>query len=73
MITLAAKNPQAPRNKIRYDHNVGGYVEIKLVERMIDHLDIASTCIHKDSAEGKRQLQEKGGEEKGKIILNRFR
>ena len=73
VITLAAKNPQAPRNKIRYDHNVGGYVEIKLVERMIDHLDIASTCIHKDSAEGKRQLQEKGGEEKGKIILNRFR
>ena len=69
VITLVAKNPQAPKNKIRYDHNKGEWHELKLVERMIDHLHIDSTCIHKDSAEGKKQLQVDGGvKEIGKVM-----
>ena len=67
VITLVAKNPQAPKNKLKFDHNKGEYAEIKLVERMIDHLNIDSTCIHKDSAEGKKQLQIEGGARDGKI------
>ena len=65
MITLVAKNPQAPKNKIRYDHTTGSYVEIKLVERMIDHLNIDSTCVHKDSTEAMKQIQLEAGDDKG--------
>ena len=57
VITLVAKDPQAPHNKIRYDHTTGTYITQKLVESMIDHLEIESSCVHKDSEEGKRQLK----------------
>ena len=56
VITLAAKNPQAPHNKIRYDHTTGTFITQKLAETMIDHLEIESLCIRKDSEEGKKQL-----------------
>ena len=69
IITLVAKNPKAPQNKIRFDHTKGEYVEIKLVERMIDHLEIESTCIHKDSAEGKKQMQIMGGAPIGQLMI----
>ena len=57
VITLVAKNPQAPHNKIRYDHTTGTFITQKLAETMIDHLDIESLCIHKDSEEGRKQLK----------------
>ena len=52
VITLTAKNNQAPQNIIRFDHTVGEFVTVKLAEAMIDHLEIESTSIHKDSEEG---------------------
>lgn len=61
VITLTAKNPQAPVNVVRFDHTTGEYLNIKLVETMIDHLEIESTCLHKDSAEAKKQIQRDGG------------
>ena len=57
VITLVAKNPQAPHNKIRYDHITGTYITQKLAETMIDHLEIESLVIRKDSEEGKKQLK----------------
>ena len=60
VITLVAKNPQAPHNRIRYDHTSGSYITQKLSETMIDHLEIESTSVHKDSAEGKLQLKAMG-------------
>ena len=57
VITLAAKNPQAPHNKIRFDHTTGTFITQKLAETMIDHLEIESLCIHKDSEEGRKQLK----------------
>ena len=57
VITLVAKNPQAPHNKIRYDHTTGTYITQKLAETMIDHLEIESLCVHKDSEEGRKQLR----------------
>ena len=33
------------------------YAKIKLTDRMIDHMDIESTCVHKDSEEAQLQLQ----------------
>ena len=63
VITLVAKNPQAPHNKIRFDHTTGTYITQKLVESMIDHLEIESTCAHKDSEEGKKQLKATEGVE----------
>ena len=74
VITLVAKNPQAPKNRVRFDHTKGEFVEMKLVERMIDHLNIESTCIHKDSEEGKKQLQvEEGSKAEGEDwMISRF-
>ena len=60
MITLTAKNPQAPQNIIRFDHTTGEFVTVKLAEQMIDHLEIESTSILRDSEEGKKQLQISG-------------
>ena len=70
VITLVAKNPQAPKNKVRFDYTKGHFVEIKLVESMIDHLNIESRCIHKNSEEGKRQLQNEDPAKEGKIKLH---
>ena len=40
VITLQAKNPQAPQNIVRFDYTVGEFIPIKLGETMIDHLEI---------------------------------
>ena len=73
MITLTAKNPQAPQNIIRFDHTTGEFVTVKLAEQMIDHLEIESTSILRDSEEGKKQLQISGEVKKeGNILLFSF-
>ncbi|TRY67482.1 hypothetical protein TCAL_05969 [Tigriopus californicus] len=61
VITLTAKNPQAPKNVVRFDYTSGEYINIKLSETMIDHLEIESTCFHRDSVEAKKQIQAGGG------------
>ena len=35
---------------------------------MIDHLNIESTIVHKDSMEGKKQIQLEAGEGKGMLF-----
>ena len=35
---------------------------------MIDHLNIESTVVHKDSMEGKKQIQLEAGEGKGMLF-----
>ena len=38
---------------------------------MIDHLEIESTCLHKDSAEARKQMKDGGGAsngERGKLL-----
>ena len=59
MITLTAKDPQAPKNKIVYDHATQEFDTITLTDTMIDHLDIESTILHKDSDEAKRQIKQR--------------
>ena len=65
VITLTAKNSQAPQNIIRFDHTVGEFVTVKLAETMIDHLEIESTSIHKDSDEAQKQMNLEGGKKDG--------
>ena len=65
VITLVAKNPQAPKTKIRFDHTAGEFISIKVVESMIDHLEIESTCLHKDSDEAQKQMQIEDGIKEG--------
>jgi hypothetical protein len=60
VITLTAKNPQAPQNIVRFDHTTGEFVTIKLAEAMIDHLEIESTSVHKESEEGQKQMTTEG-------------
>ena len=57
VITLTATNPQKPKNRSRFNYSTGTYGTIKLVEKMIDHLNIESTSVLKSSEEGKVQLQ----------------
>ncbi|CAB4063118.1 DNAI1 [Lepeophtheirus salmonis] len=57
VISLNAKDPLAPTDLVRFDYTIGAFIQIKLVEKMIDHLDIESTCVHKSSPEGCHQLK----------------
>ncbi len=61
VIALTAKNPQAPQNVVRFDYTTGEYLSVKLNETMIDHMEIESSCWHKDSPEGKAQVAKDGG------------
>ena len=65
MITLTAKNPQAPHGIVRFDYTNGEFVPVRRIETMIDHLEIESTCLHKDSHEAQEQLQTDGGVKEG--------
>ena len=70
IISLTATNPQAIKNKIRFDHRTGEFVDIKVKGKIIKHLNIASTCIHKHSDEGRRQLlQIEEVLQEGKVII----
>ena len=57
IITLTGKDPQAPKNLIRYNGIKREFVTIKLAEKMIDHLNIESSILHKNTEEAKRQLE----------------
>lgn len=70
VITLTAKNPQAAQNIVRFDHTTGEFVTIKLAEAMIDHLEIESISIHKDSDEGQKQMSAEGHKKDGKNLKN---
>ena len=60
IITLVGKDPQIEKDRVVYDYSIREFVTIKLVERMIDHLDVESTSIHKNSDEAKKQIEKKG-------------
>lgn len=55
VIRLTAKNPQTHQNIIRFNNRTGDFVEVKQTARMISHLNIKSTSIHKNSEDGKKQ------------------
>ena len=57
VITLVAKNPQAPKNKVRFDHTSGEFTNVKVVEAMFDQLEIESTILHKESEEAQKQME----------------
>ena len=61
IITLTAKNPQALKDVIRFNGITKKFVTIKLVESMIDHLNIESTILHRNSEEAKKQLELEAG------------
>ena len=56
IITLRAKNPQMSNDMVRFSHVEGRFVPVKLKERMIDHLNIVSTIVHKSSDEARFQI-----------------
>ena len=68
VITLTAKNPQAPHAIVRFDYTNGEFVPTRKIETMIDHLEIESTCLHKDSHEAQEQLQTDGGVKEGDTL-----
>ena len=57
IITLRARNPQTPRDKVRFSHLEGCFVSVRHKEAMIDHLNILSTVVPKTSDEGLFQIQ----------------
>ena len=72
VITLTGKNPQANIGIIRFDYPSGEYVGVKFIESMIDHLEIESTSLHKDSQEAQDQLQIDGTIKEGMIKIKCF-
>ena len=53
MISLIISQCPQIHNPQNFVHS---FVKVKLTDRMIDHMDIESTCIHKDSEEAQIQL-----------------
>merc|ERR550519_2698019 len=49
VISLCSKDPQACKGVVRFDYTNGEFVPVKLTEWMIDHLEIESTVLHKES------------------------
>ena len=50
------------------------FVRIKLTDKMIDHMDIESTCVHKDSEEAQLQLQmDSNATGKNPFIINNIK
>ena len=41
--------------------NIGSFVRSKISEKMINHLEIVSIALHKDSEEAKIQIQKEEG------------
>jgi hypothetical protein len=72
VITLTAKNPQAAHSIVRFDYTSGEYVGVRRIETMIDHLEIESTSLHKDSHEAQEQLQIDGGVKEGDLNFDYF-
>jgi hypothetical protein len=56
---------QSSYNASRFDYTACEYVSIRRVETMIEHMEIESTCLHKDSHEAQEQLQTDGGVKEG--------
>ena len=69
MISLCSKDPQACKGVVRFDYTKGEYVPVKLTEWMIDHLEVESTVLHKESEEAQIQMQREGANKLGHYIL----
>ena len=57
-IQLTAKNPQAHKRKIQFDFETGTFISIKAIDFMIDHMDIESICLHRNSSQARQQEQQ---------------
>ena len=57
MIRLTSKDPQRQKNVVRFSHSMGEFADVRLSEFMIDHLELESTSILRDSEEGQAQLE----------------
>ena len=69
VISLCSKDPQACKGVVRFDYTKGEYVPVKLTEWMIDHLEVESAVLHKESEEAKIQLQREGANKLGNYFL----
>ena len=54
---------------VRFDYTKGEYVPVKLTEWMIDHLEVESAVLHKESEEAKIQMQREGANKLGNYSL----
>ena len=70
VISLCSKDPQACKGVVRFDYTKGEYVPVKLTEWMIDHLEVESAVLHKDSEEAQIQMQREGANKLGKYVFS---
>ena len=57
VIRLTSKDPQRQKNVVRFSYCMGEFADVRLSEFMIDHLELESTSILRDSEEGQAQLE----------------
>ena len=69
VISLCSKDPQACKGLVRFDYTKGEYVPVKLTEWMIDHLEVESTVLHKESEEAQIQMQREGANKLGRGLI----
>ena len=56
VIRLTSRDPQRQKNVVRFSHSMGEFMEARLSEFIIDHLNLESPSIHRESEEGQEQL-----------------
>ena len=58
VISLTSRDPNTSSSQVRWDHTAGEFLGVQLCESLIDHLDIESIILHRDTEEARNQVRE---------------
>ena len=72
VISLTSKDPNTSSSQVRWDHTAGEFLGIQLCESLIDHLDIESIILHKDTEEARDQVRDQRHKEQASEQKSKF-
>ena len=58
VISLTSRDPNTSGSQVRWDHTAGEFLGVQLCESLIEHLDIESIILHRDTEEARAQVWE---------------
>ncbi len=77
VISLTSRDPNISSSQVRWDHTGGEFLGVQLCESLIDHLDIESIILHRDTEEARAQVRdhrqrELAAEEKSRTASDKY-
>ena len=78
VISLTSRDPNTSGSQVRWDHTAGEFLGVQLSESLIEHLDIESIILHRDTEEAKAQARdlrqrELASEDKSRTAIKKAR